>query len=83
MAAKITWHSHLKDDKEKQQFLLELANSKGVLRRLETLVEESHKTSYQESHKREGFGNAAWPYKQAYEMGVQSALDKVLALIRI
>jgi hypothetical protein len=78
----ISWTSHLKGD-DKEKFNKKIISSKSVLKRLADLAEEMNTTSLNEMRKRENFNIAAWSEKQAYELGIQKALNNIIKLTQV
>ena len=80
--ASIQWTKHIRDEKEKEEFLLILQNSSTVINRLrDILVEELTGINNSECSISD-FEDASWSHKQAYRNGERARIKKLLDLLQ-
>ena len=74
------WHSHLKNEKEKKDFIEYVRNSEKVLDRLKEIVYNAVKES---EVKANDYDSPSWAYRQAHSNGIGEAVDKMLKVLSI
>ena len=68
------WTSHLKTEKEKDDFALEVQGSKRVLDRLLEIINESEKDLNQAEINTKTYEVPNWDYRQAHNNGYRQCL---------
>lgn len=77
------WIKHLKENKQREEFMLNLVAAKTVLNRLSELIKEDIKASQSGSLTKDKYESPNWAYLQADKVGEQRALNKILKIIDI
>ena len=74
------WHSHLKNEKEKKDFIEYVRNSEKVLERLKDICEGIKREARASSL---DYDNPSWAYRQAHSNGIEEAVDKVIKVLSV
>jgi len=82
MGISTRWYSG-NSPEEKQRFRSELKASISVLERLSEILEDDLRRSVNKSSEESNFELPAWSEFQAYKLGEQACLRKLLELINI
>ena len=71
-------------DEEDKKFIKALLKSdQGILKRLSVVLNDDLEKSIAGMEREKDFQNAAWPYQQAYKLGEQACLRRLLKFINI
>lgn len=81
--ASVVWTKHLRDDKERKDFITVLENSSLVLNRLKDILMEEIEVLDRQEGTIDDFKDPAWTHKQAFRNGDRARLRKLLDLITI
>ena len=74
------WHSHLKNEKEKKDFIEYVRNSEKVLDRLKEIVYNAVKES---EVKASDYDSPSWAYRQAHSNGIKEMGDKLIKVLTL
>lgn len=77
----IGWTSHIKDNKEKEQFQQSVYGSKRVLDRLKGIIDELEKGVDRTEKDAHIYENPSWAYLQAHWNGYKAALTAILKIV--
>ena len=77
------WTNHLKEDKEKQNFLNEVKSSRRVLERLSTMLDDLDKSQERIELSAEFYTLPNWEYRQSNVNGFRRALNLVKTIIKL
>lgn len=72
-----SWTSNLATDKEKEEFVKRLLESKDLFRRLNEICEVMRKSNNQERIEKSSYEKPAWSEYQADANGFERAIDKI------
>lgn len=73
----IDWTKNLKTDEDRKRFETFLRNSKSILERLETIIDEKEQSLINRENSYSDFEDPNWAYKQAFRNGVRAAYASV------
>lgn len=78
----ILWTSHLKDQKEKEDFKLYVKSSGRVLDRLKQILKDKQE-AIEKGKGEEDYKNPSWAYLQADRNGAKRVLEEIISLITL
>ena len=75
------WIKHLTTEEDKARFTKRLVLVKDVFEVLGNIIKEDLETSQRKCRDESNFNLPEWGHFQAYQLGQQKALDRILSLI--
>lgn len=76
------WTRHLKTPKERAEFLQYVKNSKGIINRLNDIV-EGYTAELRRTEQTEDYSSPSWSHLQADRLGQLKSLTKIKRLITL
>lgn len=81
--ASVQWTKHIKDEKDRKEFLQILANSTTVLNRLRNILIEEMSGIDNSEYSVDDFDSPSWSHKQAFRNGERARIKKLIDLLTI